>query len=248
MRYTTWKILSFAIVIALIIPQNVYGMHIAEGFLAPQWSLLWYGVTLPFLIWGLYKIKKQTAGNNKIKILLGVAGAFTFLLSALKLPSVTGSCSHMTGTGLGAILFGPATMSVLGFIVLLFQALLLAHGGLTTLGANTFSMGMAGPFLSWGIYMILSRLKTNRPIAIFTATFAGSLFTYCVTAFQLALAFPGTNGSILVSFVKFVSIFGITQLPLSVIEGLISVMVFNFIQSHNYEELLLLKVYKRENK
>jgi cobalt/nickel transport system permease protein len=31
-------------------------------------------------------------------------------------------------------------MSVLGGLVLLFQALLLAHGGLTTLGANAFSM------------------------------------------------------------------------------------------------------------
>ena len=44
----------------------------------------------------------------------------------------------MTGTGLGAILFGPSAVSILGLIVLLFQAILLAHGGLTTIGANTF--------------------------------------------------------------------------------------------------------------
>ncbi len=56
-----------------------------------------------------------------------------FVLSALKLPSVTGSCSHPTGVGLAAILFGPTAASVLGLIVLLFQALLLAHGGLTTI-------------------------------------------------------------------------------------------------------------------
>ena len=61
-----------------------------------------------------------------------------FVISSLKIPSVTGSCSHMTGTGLGAILFGPTAAGVLGLIVLLFQAILLAHGGLTTLGANTF--------------------------------------------------------------------------------------------------------------
>ena len=58
----------------------------------------------------------------------------------------------MTGTGLGAILFGPAAMSVLGLIVLLFQAVLLAHGGLTTLGANTFSMAVAGPFVSYFLF------------------------------------------------------------------------------------------------
>jgi cobalt/nickel transport system permease protein len=239
------KILPFALLLLIFFPANVYGMHIAEGFLAPSWCAAWYGAAIPFLIWGLYKIKKQTAIHNKIKILLGVAGAFTFLLSALKIPSVTGSCSHMTGTGLGAILFGPATMSVLGFVVLLFQALLLAHGGLTTLGANTFSMGIAGPFLAWTIYRIMCGLKANRSVTVFAATFAGSLFTYGVTALQLALAFPGTNGSILVSLIKFGSIFGITQLPLSVMEGLISVMVFNFIQSHNHEELLALNVDRR---
>ena len=248
MKYSFWKISLIILTIALVIPQNVYGMHIAEGFLAQRWCLIWYAVILPFLGWGLYIIKKQTSKDNKIKILLGVAGAFTFLLSALKLPSVTGSCSHMTGTGLGAILFGPAAMSVLGIIVLLFQALLLAHGGITTLGANTFSMGIAGPFLSWGIYHLLSGLKTNSSVAIFTATCAGSLFTYCVTAFQLALAFPVENSSIMTSFIKFCSIFGFTQLPLSIILGLISVMILNFIKSHNYEELLLLKVYRSNGK
>lgn len=63
----------------------------------------------------------------------------------------------MTGTGLGAILFGPASVSVLGVIVLLFQALLLAHGGLTTLGANTFSMAIAGPVVSFGIYKLCQK-------------------------------------------------------------------------------------------
>lgn len=241
------RIGTVVLVVAFIIPQYVYGMHIAEGFLAPQWCLMWVALTLPFLGWGLYSIKKQTAHNHKIKILLGVAGAFTFLLSALKLPSVTGSCSHMTGTGLGAILFGPAIMSVLGLVVLLFQTLMLAHGGLTTLGANTFSMGIAGPFLCWGLYVFMMWLRVNRSVTVFVATFAGSLFTYCVTAFQLALAFPGVNGSIAGSFIKFVSVFGVTQLPLSIIEGLVSVMVFRFIQLHNPDELLALNVYRREH-
>ena len=78
-------------------------------------------------------------------MLLGLCGAFAFVLSSLKIPSVTGSCSHPTGVGLAAILFGPSVACIMALIVLLFQALLLAHGGLTTLGANVFSMGVAGP-------------------------------------------------------------------------------------------------------
>lgn len=234
--------------IFILAPQSAYGMHIAEGFLPPQWCLAWYVLALPFIAWGVKSIRQQSEANSKVKILLGVAGGFTFLLSALKLPSITGSCSHMTGTGLGAILFGPATMSVLGLVVLVFQALLLAHGGFTTLGANVCSMGIFGPMLSWLVYRFCLSLKLHQSIAVFSATALGSLFTYCITAFQLAIAFPGSDGSIAGSFAKFVSIFGITQLPLSIIEGLISVMVFNFIKSYNAAELQSLTVTKQNDR
>ncbi|MFO6285397.1 energy-coupling factor ABC transporter permease, partial [Pseudomonas aeruginosa] len=60
-------------------------------------------------------------------------------------PSVTGSGSHPTVAGLAVSLFGPGVVAVLGAIVLLFQALLLAHGGLSTLGANGVSMAENGP-------------------------------------------------------------------------------------------------------
>ena len=115
-------------------------MHIMEGYLPVGFCVAWGVVCLPFLAAGLMSIRKVLNENRKALILLAMSGAFIFVISSLKIPSVTGSCSHMTGTGLGAILFGPAAVSVLGLIVLLFQALLLAHGGLTTIGANTFSM------------------------------------------------------------------------------------------------------------
>jgi len=116
-------------------------MHIMEGFLPIEHALGWAVASVPFVAYGIGAIKKQIEANPEQRMLLGVAAAFTFVLSALKLPSVTGSCSHPTGTGLGAILFGPAAMAPIGLVVLLFQALLLAHGGLTTLGANLFCRG-----------------------------------------------------------------------------------------------------------
>ncbi|MDW8293682.1 MAG: energy-coupling factor ABC transporter permease, partial [Anaerolineae bacterium] len=99
-------------------------MHIMEGFLPPLWAALWFAVALPFWVIGIVQIQRLTREKPEARLLLGLAGAFAFVLSALKLPSVTGSCSHPTGTGLGAILFGPFISSVLGGIVLLFQALL----------------------------------------------------------------------------------------------------------------------------
>ena len=108
-------------------------MHIMEGFLPPAHAIGWAAASLPFLAFGLRSVKRTLATHPEQRMLLGVAAAFAFLLSALKLPSVTGSCSHPTGIGLGALLFGPAAMVPVGFVVLLFQALLLAHDAVVML-------------------------------------------------------------------------------------------------------------------
>jgi cobalt/nickel transport system permease protein len=115
-------VISFYLVVNF--PKPAYAMHIMEGFLPVQWAIFWWVVSLPFFMLGLRSLTRITQANPELKLLLGLAGAFTFVLSALKIPSVTGSCSHPTGTGLGAVLFGPLTMTVLGSLVLLFQALL----------------------------------------------------------------------------------------------------------------------------
>ncbi|MGV8133176.1 MAG: cobalt ECF transporter S component CbiM, partial [Methanobrevibacter sp.] len=119
-------------------------MHIMEGFLPAEWCAVWFIISIPIVLYGVYQIKKITETTPESKALIAVSGAFMFILSSLKLPSVTGSCSHPTGNGFGAVLFGPAVTAVLASIVLIFQALLLAHGGITTLGANIFSMGIVG--------------------------------------------------------------------------------------------------------
>ena len=140
--------LSLVLALAFGVPQSAGAMHIAEGYLPAGFCLTWGAVCLPFVAWGLIKIRRLARGQKSVLVILAMAGAFAFVLSALKIPSVSASSSHPTGTGLGAILFGPAPMAVLGLIVLLFQALLLAHGGLTTLGANTFSMAIVSPSFS----------------------------------------------------------------------------------------------------
>ncbi len=237
-------VLSFYLVVSASRP--AYGMHIMEGYLPAQWAIFWWLVALPFMVLGVRSLTRITQANPELKLLLALAGAFTFVLSALKLPSVTGSCSHPTGTGLGAVLFGPLAMSVLGTLVLLFQALLLAHGGLTTLGANAFSMAIAGPFVAYWIYHLTLRLSGKQKISIFLATALANLLTYIVTSVQLALAFPAPVGGFVASFAKFAGIFAITQVPLAISEGLLTVLVWNWLQSYSPQELELLKLIKRE--
>jgi cobalt/nickel transport system permease protein len=163
-----------------------------------------------------------------------------FVLSSLKLPSVTGSCSHPTGNGLGAILFGPAVTSVLATITLLFQALILAHGGLTTLGANIFSMGIVGPLVAWLVYKGSKNIGLSTTIGVFLAAFLGDILTYVTTAMQLSLAFPIPTFN--ESLFKFMIIFAYTQLPLAVAEGLLTVVIFDYIKKLRPDILQHLKV------
>jgi cobalt/nickel transport system permease protein len=219
-----------------VIP-NVNAMHIMEGYLTPTYCILWGVLCIPFLLTGFFSIKNKLAEHRRTMILLAISGAFIFVISSLKIPSVTGSCSHMTGTGLGAILFGASAVSVLGIIVLIFQAVLLAHGGLTTLGANTFSMAIAGPFLTYGIYTVCKKLNVNKKVSVFISTALGDLFTYCVTSLQLAIAYPSEDGGVGASVVKFLGIFAVTQLPLAIIEGLLSVVIVSALEVYAKDEL-----------
>ena len=231
-KITILILLSFA-----LLPTSAFAMHIMEGFLPPVWCISWGAICLPFIIIGLRSIRGKIIIDPKLKILLAMAGAFVFVLSALKMPSVTGSCSHPTGTGLGAILFGPFAMSVIGVIVLLFQALLLAHGGITTLGANTFSMAIVGPVVAFFIYKITKKFKGADWLAVFLAATLGDMATYVVTSIQLAIAFPSPDGGIAFSIVKFLGVFALTQVPLAISEGILTVVIFNLLKQSSKKEL-----------
>jgi len=215
----------------LVIGVNSFSMHIMEGFLPVKWAAFWFVLCLPFWFLGIKKLKKLSGEDMEKKMILALAGAFIFVLSALKIPSVTGSSSHPTGVGLASILYGPFVTSILGALVLIFQAGLLAHGGFTTLGANSFSMAITGPLVSFGIYKLL--YKKNKAVAVFLAAALGDLATYVVTSLQLALANPSATGGVLESFLKFAAIFAVTQVPLAIIEGLLTNIIVNILDKYN---------------
>ena len=154
----------------LLVGVNGYSMHIMEGFLPLNWVLVWFAVCIPFWIIGIKKLQSVSKGSVQDKMTLALAGAFIFVLSALKIPSVTGSSSHPTGVGLSAILLAAAI---------------------------------------------------------------GDLATYVVTSFQLAFAYPSPEGGVIASFIKFGTVFAVTQIPLAVIEGLLTNVVMNILEKYN---------------
>ncbi|TVR65478.1 MAG: energy-coupling factor ABC transporter permease [Gemmatimonadales bacterium] len=206
-------------------------MHIMEGYLPVGHALAWSAAAAPFVAWGSARIARSLGSSPDARLLLGASGAFCFLLSSLKIPSVTGSTSHPTGVGMGTLLVGPGPMIVLGTIVLLFQALILAHGGITTLGANVMSMAVAGPFAAWGIYRLCTALRVGPSVAVFCAAAVASLVTYSVTTFQLAVAFPDPVHGLVGSLATFGALFAVTQIPLAVVEGLVTVVAVRTLSS-----------------
>lgn len=237
MKKSNFKWSLIAAFMLMTTPVISNAMHIMEGFLPVNWAIAWWVIFIPFFVIGLKNITKIVKEHPKKKLLLALCGAFVFILSALKIPSVTGSCSHPTGVGLAAILFGPSVTVVLGTIVLLFQALLLAHGGITTLGANAFSMAVIGPLVSFGIWK-LCKDKMDKKIAVFLAAALGDLLTYTVTSIQLGLAFPDPTAGVLASVAKFLGIFFVTQVPIAIAEGLLTVIIYNFITENEESEVL----------
>jgi cobalt/nickel transport system permease protein len=162
---------------------------------------------------------------------VALSGAFIFLLSSLKLPSVTGSSSHPTGTGIAVVLYGVGVCSVLATIVLIFQALLLAHGGFTTLGANCVSMGIIGPLCGLVLWKLVG--KAAGPfIGMFIAAFVADLMTYVVTAIQMTLNVVTMAGADFMSaFVDFMTVYAVTQVPLAIVEGIVLGMFAQYLST-----------------
>lgn len=217
-----------------------------EGFLPLHWAAFWWAIAVPCVGLGVYRLRKVLAEEREALPLLGVTGGFIFILSSLKLPSVTGSCSHPTGTGLSAVCFGPFVTSVICTIVLFFQSLFLAHGGLSTLGANIVSMGVAGPVAGFLVYRALRDTPASMYFIVFLACAVADIVTYVVTSLELALAYPAEVGGVASSFTIFLGIFAFTQIPLAIVEGVVLALVFKYIVALKPEILVRMRVFPEE--
>jgi len=195
----------------------------------------WFAAAAPFLIIGLAKIARKRRENPTYMPLVALMGATIFILSVWHIPvPVTGSCSHPCGVALSAIMVGPFESTVLTFIALFFQ-MFLAHGGVTTLGANTVSMGVVGGFLGYGVYLAIRKLNAPVWLSAGTAGFLGDLATYVTTAGQLALSL---HPSAAMQYWGFFSAgFLPTQVPLAIIEFAVTAAVARYVAINRPEIL-----------
>ncbi len=83
---------------AAIRPESIYSKcHAYYGRISASGILYCMGHCLSavFSIW-ISIAEQESGGISRSITLIAIAGAFVFVLSSLEIPSVTGSCSHMT--------------------------------------------------------------------------------------------------------------------------------------------------------
>lgn len=217
-----FKVLILIFFSLLIHPQLGFAMHIAEGILPFNWALFWWLCFLVILALSLKNLTSLLKEDSTKKVLFAFITALVFLLSMIPIPvPFAGTCSHPVGVGVGVFVLGLSGSIVAGFIVLLLQALLLAHGGLSSLGANAFAMAIMGSLSAYLIILIFKRTSFPLYLKAFLSGLLADWFTYATTALQLSLALKGDE-PLLGLYLKVILAFIPTQLPLGILEGVIT--------------------------
>ena len=228
------------VVALLILASPVRAMHLAEGILPARWALAWSLAALPFVAVALSLLRRREERDAFYKPFVAMVAAAVFLISCMPVPVPTaGTCSHPCGTGLAAILIGPWMTVLVTVVALLLQALFLAHGGFSTLGADVVSMGVAGAFVGWICFTLLRKSGASLALAAFVAGVLSDWATYATTSLELATALHGARPmgalftTVLLAFVP-------TQLPLGLLEGALSAGAVAFLYRRRRDILVRL--------
>jgi cobalt/nickel transport system permease protein len=170
-------------------------MHIPDGFI-PLWQCaIYFLIITPFLYLSL-RWANTEMDEKKIPI-LGVLAASIFAIQALNIPIPWGTSGHMVGAAMAAIILGSPFAGVLLLtLVLVVQALLFGDGGITTLGANIFNMGIISSFAGFYSFKALRTINfealTKKYSGLTISAFVGawlSIFTAAIVcAFELYFA------------------------------------------------------------
>jgi len=170
-------------------------MHIPDGFI-PLWQCaIYFAVAIPFILASLKWASKEM---DEMKVpLLATLAAGIFAIQAMNLPIPWGTSGHMVGAVMAAIILGSPWAGVLLLtLVLLVQGFVFADGGITTLGANIFNMGIVSCFVGYYSYEGLKKLGTKIVAASFLGAWLGLFISALVCAVELWLAgtFPLVEG------------------------------------------------------
>lgn len=207
-------------------------MHLPDGIISFEQAAIYWIITLIIISIFLYKFSKD---ENKEKRIISIAlfSVFTMVVTSVSVPSPLGVPIHFFLIPLIAIILGPLSSTIVSFVTLLMQALILNMGGITSLGANFLVMGFILSIVTYGFFRIFNYL--NEKVAIFASTIIGIMFaTFAQVA--ILLISGAMNFDILLStLVPF-------YLFISLIEGFANVVIITAIERTKPEIIEINKI------
>lgn len=202
-------------------------MHIPDGFIPLSQAIVYWILTLIFLVIFFKKVSKKGFSSKRI-ILTAILAAVTLVSMTLSIPSPFGIPMHFFLIPLVVLILGPLNGILISFLVLLVQVLFFGMGGITSLGANIFCMGVIIAIVCDLIYKAL--LDINKNIAIFLSTFTSIIAATVIQCIILIIAQVGTLEILLSSLLPF-------YLFIAAVEGYINIIILKFIKKSKNEIL-----------
>lgn len=205
---------------ALAWPSRGAAMHIADGVIPPSQAALWFAACAPFVAAALGGWRRS--GDDRLAQALTATGAaLVLVLSTIEIPLPLGTSAHACGVGLVAILLGARRAILAALAAVVLQAFLLGHGGLTAIGADLASMGIAGALSARAVFRPLRAAGAPLGGSAAAGALAASLATYALASLQLALALaaPGELGATLLGVA---AAYAPAELPLAGLEAAIT--------------------------
>lgn len=205
-------------------------MHIPDGILPAQVCAAGYGITGLVTWYSLRQINRRpdpTADIPKASLLT----ATFFVASSIYIPIPPASV-HLILNGLLGVVLGYFAFPAI-LIGLFFQALVIGHGGLTTLGVNAAMMGIPA-LLAYHLFQLrypLSKHLSPR-VATGICAFLGGALGLGMSAlifFTLVITTIPTGFDVNTEQTAIVTL-SIAHLPLMVIEGLFTTVLVLFLQ------------------
>ena len=200
-------------------------MHLAEGMLPLYQAIGWSALSVPVLIWSIRGEQRARQENPASSVIMTGVTSLLFAATLLPLPvPIIGATSHICLTPLFALMLGIRRLVWPTFFVLLLQAVFFAHGGITTLGINTLTLGFFGPLCTIGLWNTLEKSRLNSTIGLGIACAVGSLSVYFIDALVLAIALSDLTPPA-TTFTSVSLGFAPVQIPLCVLEAVVSVKI-----------------------
>ena len=204
-------------------------LHLPDG-LIPLWQAAIYWVlTVILLAVYIFKLSRNEEKEKKI-VVTAIFAAATVVASSLSIPSPFGVPVHFFLIPLVVILLGPLSGVAVEFLCLIVQFFFLGMGGITSLGANTVTMGIVLSFSTYFFYKLT--LDLDKRLSVFAGTLMGIVMATIAQVLILLSAGVATLDMLMATLIPF-------YLFVAVIEGIANVLIVSALSSVKPELLTL---------